>query len=142
MIVDNASPDVIAQTEQEHTHYVRLYFRPKRQPNIVMMEYVQNSARVGGAHCPIPIYFCFNSESILSKDDSEYSDGNMGSPRAVHSGEQNFFFQIPFNQVFHTVHFIADEHDEIIFRRNAEVLIPISITPGTRFKIYSMPKCS
>ena len=136
MIVDNASPDVMSQTKQEYTHYVRLYFRP-RTPTQYRNEGIRPLAKreLGGAHCPIPIYFCFDAETILSHDNAEYSDGNMGSPRAAHSGEQDFFLQIPFGQVFHDGWFSPDRQSEIIFHRNAEVLIPdqLPLEPTLKF---------
>ncbi len=136
MAVDNASPGVIAQTKSEHTRFVRLYFRPKT-PTQYRNEGIRpiTKRELDGAHCPVPVYFCFDALAILSHDAAEYSSGNMGSSRATHSGEREFFFQIPFAQVFHNRWFSPDEHDEIIFRRNAEVLIPhqLSLEPNLRF---------
>jgi hypothetical protein len=136
MIVDNASPIVMAQTRQQHRLFVRLYFRP-RTPTQFCNEGIRPVAQrvLGGAHCPIPVYFCFDALSILSLDNSEYSDGNMGSMRATHRGDRDFFLQIPFAQVFHYGRFPPDEHDEIIFRRNAEVLIPnkLPLEPDLKF---------
>jgi hypothetical protein len=59
----------------------------------------------------------------------------MGSPRATHSSEKDFFFGIPFHYVFHNGAFSPDQRDEIIFRRNAEVLIPerLNLDPALRF---------
>ncbi|MBN1139358.1 MAG: DUF4433 domain-containing protein [Anaerolineae bacterium] len=128
MIVDNASPEIIDQTRPEHLQYVRLYFRPKT-PTQYRNEGIRpfNQRQLGGAHCPIPIYFCFDALSVLALDESEFSDGNMGSPRASHSGERDFFLSIPFHLVFHNRWFTPDERDEVIFRRNAEVLVQTSL---------------
>jgi|WetSurMetagenome_2_1015567.scaffolds.fasta_scaffold50779_2 hypothetical protein len=126
MNVDNASPEVIQQTRQGHQRFVRLYFRP-RTPTLYRNEGIRplNQRELEGAHCPIPIYFCFDSFSILSRDDCEYSNGNMGSPRSQHSGTKEFFNSIPFNLVYHngTIH-SNEDRNEIIFRRHAEALIP------------------
>ena len=66
MVVDNASPEIIAQTRPEYTRFVRLYFRP-RTPTQFRNEGIRpKDKRELGAHCPVPIYFCFDSLDILS----------------------------------------------------------------------------
>ena len=136
MIVDNASPVVIRQTQPEHLNYVRLYFRP-RTPTQYRNEGIRpiDQRELDGAHCPIPIYFCFDAFTLLTLDETEFSNGNIGSQRAIHSQERDFFFNIPFHLVFHDGWFSPEERDEIIFRRNAEVLIPnkLALEPALKF---------
>jgi hypothetical protein len=136
MQVDNASPEVIGQTRSQPLKYVRLYFRP-RTPTQYRNEGIRpiNQRKLGGAHCPVPIYFCFDALNVLARDDTEFSNGNMGSPRACRSSERDFFLSIPFHLVFHNRWFTPDERDEIIFRRNAEVLVPdsLALDPALRF---------
>jgi hypothetical protein len=135
MVVDNASPEIIDRTPLEHTRFVRLYFRP-RTPTQFRNEGIRPiGQRELGAHCPVPVYFCFDALEILSGDSTQVSDGNMGSQRATHSSEKDFFFDIPFHYVFHNGAFSPDQRDEIIFRRNAEVLIPdlLHLDPALRF---------
>lgn len=59
----------------------------------------------------------------------------MGSPRCRHSDERDFFFNIPFESVFHNRWFGPDMRDEIVFRRNAEVLAPdkLALDPNLKF---------
>jgi hypothetical protein len=135
MQVDNASPTVIQHTHPEHLKYVRLYFRP-RTPTQYRNEGIRPlDRRELGAHCPIPIYFCFDAFTVLTLDETKFSNGNMGSPRAVHSPERDFFLNIPFHLVFHNRSFTPEEREEIIFRRNAEVLIPhrLILEPALKF---------
>ncbi|MFQ5342833.1 MAG: DarT ssDNA thymidine ADP-ribosyltransferase family protein [Anaerolineae bacterium] len=137
MQVDNASQDIIRQTRPEHLEYVRLYFRP-RTPTQFRNEGIRpvNQRELGGAHCPIPVYFCFDALTVLVADDTEFSDGNMASTRASHSDERGFFLGIPFDLVFHDRPIIPPEDPrEITFRRNAEVLVPssLSLDPALRF---------
>ncbi len=135
MQVDNASPQIIQQTRSEHRKYARLYFRPLT-PTQYRNEGIRpiNQRELDGAHCPMPIYFCFDALAVLTIDDTEFSDGNMGSPRVSHSSEQDFFFSIPFETVFHNRWFPPDERDVVVFHRNAEVLIPdrLSLEPSLR----------
>lgn len=136
MKVDNASPEIIQQTQPEHLKYVRLYFRP-RTPTQYRNEGIRpiNRRELGGAHCPVPVYFCFDALTVLAREDTEFSDGNMASAWASHSGERDFFLSIPFHLVFHNRWFTPDERDEIVFRRNAEVLVPDSLPldPALKF---------
>jgi hypothetical protein len=79
MEVDNASPTVIQQTHPEHQENVRLYFRP-RTPTQYRNEGIRPvSQRQLGAHCPVPIYFCFDALTILAQDNTRFLDGNMGT---------------------------------------------------------------
>jgi hypothetical protein len=140
MKVDNASSKIIDQTRPEHLRYARLYFRP-RTPTQYRNEGIRPTSqrKLGGAHCPIPVYFCFDAWTVLSRADTEFSNGNMGSSRAAHSGERDFFLSIPFHLVFHNraiPHALSlGEKRAVIFHRNAGVLVPNSLTldPALRF---------
>lgn len=125
MQVDNASPQIMAQTRPEHLGYVRLYFRP-RTPTQYRNEGIrpEGQRELGGAHCPIPVYFCFDAFSVLADDDTEFSDGNMASPEALHGGDRDFFLRIPFQYVFHHGAFPDQARSTIVYHRNAEVLVP------------------
>ena len=144
MAVDNASPTVILQTQAEHLDYVRLYFRP-RTPTQYRNEGIRpiNQRELDGAHCPMPVYFCFDASTVLALDETEFSNGNIGSPRAAHSRERDFFFSIPFHLVFHDGRFSPEDRDEIIFHRNAEVLAPNKLVLESALKFIacrSMPE--
>lgn len=136
MQVDNASPEVIQQTNPEYFDYVRLYFRP-RTPTQFRNEGIRplNQRELGRAHCPVPVFFCFDALTVLSLDETKFSNGNMGSPRVAYGDDQIFFFSIPFDLVFHNRWFSTHERDEIIFRRNAEVLVPekLALEPVLKF---------
>lgn len=58
MLSDNASPQVIQPTTPAHFDFVRFYFRP-RTPTQFQNEGIrpQPQRPLGGAHCPIPIFF-------------------------------------------------------------------------------------
>jgi hypothetical protein len=138
MRVDNASPTIIEQTRPEHLEYARLYFRP-RTPTQYRNEGIRPKGQreLGGAHCPIPVFLCFDALGVLRRDDVEFSNGNMGSAWASHSGERDFFFSIPFNLVFHHGWFTPDERDTVIFHRNAEVLVPGSLPLESTLKFVA-----
>lgn len=133
---DNASPQIIQQTAPEHFDFVRCYFRPQT-PTQFQNEGIRprNQRELGGAHCPVPIFFCFDAMVVLSMDESYFSNGNMGSVRAQYSDKREFFLNIPFAQVFHNRRFTDEERNDIIFHRHAEVLIrdQLTIEPILRF---------
>lgn len=56
---ENASIDVINQTDEEWNKYVRLYFRP-RTPTQYNNEGFRSKSNLGSlqAHCPFPVFFC------------------------------------------------------------------------------------
>lgn len=136
--VDSASPEVIKGTRAEHLENVRLYFRPLT-PTQFDNEGIRplGKRKLGGAHCPIPIYFCFDALTVLADDDTQFSDGNMGSARATYSGQRDFFMEIPFDLVFHHGAFRKDLRDEVVFRRHAEVLVPHSLPLNARLKFIA-----
>lgn len=96
MTVDNASPTVIQQTLAEHYQYVRLYFRP-RTPTQYLNEGIRplSQRELGGAHCPVPVFFCFDALSVLSQSETLFSNGNMGSNRVEYDNSRDFFLSIP-----------------------------------------------
>lgn len=136
MVVDNASPEIIQNTRPEYFDFVRLYFRPKT-PTQFNNEGIRpiGKRKLGGAHCAIPIFFCFDALELLSQDDTQFSIGSMARDNVLYSGEQELFEQIPFNYVFHNGSFTQDQKDTIIFHRHAEVLVPNSLplSPSLRF---------
>jgi len=136
MAVDNANVEVIQQTQREHLDFVRLYFRP-RTPTQFRNEGIRPiGQRDGsGAHCPVPVFFCFDTLGILSMDESEFSNGNMASIDVEHHSDREFFLSIPFQYVFHNSWFSSDMRHTIVFHRNAEVLVPhrLPLKPHLKF---------
>lgn len=124
--VDIASPGVIQNTSIEYQNYVRLYFRP-RTPTQYRNEGIRPAKqRELNAHCSIPVFLLFDSYEILARNDSRFSNGNLGrSGEVVVDGSIEFLKSLPFEKIYHDGT-IPDTQDkrEITFHRNAEVLIP------------------
>ena len=124
LALDIASPKVIAQTNPQWQGYVRLYFRPKtptQYHNEGFRPYGQLSL---GSHCPVPVYLIFDSLSILSRADCLFTEGNLGAGGTSPEGGIDFLRQIPFQQVYHVGPFDRSASPNIVYHRNAEVLIP------------------
>jgi hypothetical protein len=124
IVTNGASQSVIQQTPSAHKRFVRLYFRP-RTPTQYHSEGIRPlNQRSLDAHCPVPIFFLFDSYELLSRIDTEFSNGNMASSYVRYGPDEGDFDVIPFEKVFHRGVFGPDARSEIIFHRHAEVLIP------------------
>ena len=122
--VDIASPQVMkAQTSNGKTTCV-CTFGQELPLSIETRDFVQLVQQELNAHCPVPVYLIFDALAVLSRADSCFSDGNMGSPQANVHTDVSSLEQIPFNMVYHDTWFDPSERDRIVHHRNAEVLAP------------------
>ena len=122
--MDIASPDVIAGTESQWQDYVRLYFRPRTPTQFRNEGFRPVGQRELNSHCPVPVYLIFDALAVLSRADSCFSDGNLGSPYSSGRGDVSFLKQIPFDLVYHDTWFDPSERGQIVHHRNSEVLVP------------------
>ena len=123
MTTDNASREIIDNTEDDLKDYVRLYFRPRTPTQYNNEGFRPLAARSRQSHCPVPIYFLFDSRSVLSRADSHFTRGNLKSAREIFSSASDFE-RIPFESVYHSGPFEPHERDSIVFHRHAEVIVP------------------
>lgn len=135
MKTDNACSAIISRTAEEHRDFVRLYFRP-RTPTQYRNEGIRPEAdHWNDAHCPMPVFFCFDLVQVLGRDDAECSDGNMASPSTSHCGSRDFFEHVHFEHVYHDGAIWSSEPKDLITRRRqAEVLVPdeLPLLPAIR----------
>ena len=129
MRIDNASQDIIADTDDELKNYVRLYFRPRTPTQYNNEGFRPVTARSRQSHCPVPIYFLFYSEPILSRADSQFTYGNLKSARETFNSASDFE-KIPFQSVYHLGPFEPHERNAIVFHRHAEVIVPGQLDLG------------
>ncbi len=126
MITDNASPQVIYQTDDQWKDYARLYFRP-RTPTQYHNEGFRPSSHYGlGAHCPMPIYFLFDSQSILTRPDLQFSNGNLASSGSEVFSTMEDLNQMPFTDIYHDGPIMGSEDriQQVTSRRQAEAIVP------------------
>jgi hypothetical protein len=122
MVVDNASRPIISSTESLVKDYVRLYFRP-RNPTQYRNEGVRpKDKQWEESHCPVPVFFLFDSKSILTRDECFFSEGNLASLgvqglRSTAKDLSNFDFK----KIYHDS---PHNDSSITFHKNAEVVIP------------------
>ena len=127
MVTDNASHNVIGETEDEWKDYVRLYFRPRTPTHYRSEGFRPGNQRELNSHCPVPICFLFDSYSILSQEGTRFSDGNLASNPRVYTRSEDLGRR-PFEHVYHDSAVSPDERPTIVFHRNAEVIVPINST--------------
>lgn len=126
MVNDNASCDVIGNTDPKWFDYVRLYFRPRTPTQWHNEGFIPVEQRHQQAHCPMPIYFLFDSKSILSRDDVLFSNASLArrdDKVKVYSNVEEFM-ELPFEYIYHDSSFCGTQRDLIIGARQAEILVP------------------
>jgi len=98
---DIASSEVINNTREKWKEYVRLYFRPKT-PTQYRNEGIRPAGKIElGAHCPVPIYFLFDSISILTKEDIYFTNGNLAAKGCNPKNDIKDFENLPFEKIYH-----------------------------------------
>lgn len=124
MVSDNASPQIINQTDERWKNYVRFYFRP-RTPTQFRNEgiRVKTALQLGGAHCPVPVYFFFDSLALLCSDNSMFTSGSLASSSTEPMTTAREFRQLPFNIIYHDSAVNPDERASIVYHRHAELII-------------------
>lgn len=125
MLVDNASRTIISATEADVKNYVRLYFRPKTPTQYNNEGIRPTNEQSLESHCPVPIFFLFDSKMILTKTGCQFAEGNLaklGIQGFRSTAEELAAFD--FNKIYHQGVFNRTERDDIILHRNAEVVIP------------------
>lgn len=136
--VDIASPEVIDGTDLHIKEYVRLYFRP-RTPTQFRMEGIRPKSEIWkNCHCPVPVFFLFDSLSILTRDDSKFSEVNLAmfgrTPSLVSTAAE--LREFDFEKIFHVGRFSQDSKGDIISRRNAEIVVPDELELSSLKFIY------
>ena len=128
IVRDCASSDIIAGTAQQYQECVRLYFRPKT-PMQYSNEGVRPMASIErGAHCPVPVVFLFDAMSVLGRDTTRFSNGNLAAKGVEVGSDADFFAKIPFESVYHdgAIRPPLDTR-KVVFHRHAEVIVPTEL---------------
>jgi hypothetical protein len=124
MIVDNASRNIMAQTDTYVRDFVRLYFRPQTPTQYRNEGIRPRNMRELESHCPVPVFFLFDSVDVLTRADSLFSAGNLAveEPKLCSTAEELSGFD--FKKIYHIGPFQEHLRGTIIYHRNAEVVVP------------------
>ncbi len=123
MAIDSVSPEVMGNTAGWVRDYVRLYFRP-RTPTQYRWEGIRPRAEIyhGTAHCPVPVFFLFDSGEVLTLRDCRFSSGNLGVSGPQVGDTAEFLRDLDFRKIYSVgPHDPADR--SIRLSRNAEVIV-------------------
>ncbi|MER2173037.1 MAG: DarT ssDNA thymidine ADP-ribosyltransferase family protein [Carnobacterium sp.] len=134
---DNASQDVINQTNILVKDYVRLYFRPKT-PTQYHNEGLRNLRTTTNlnAHCPFPVFLLFDLKQVLTSENSFFCKHSL-----AHSSEYHLcntpleLANFPFSKIYHDRSFSGAQRNEIISHRQAEIVVPNEMSLNTLKKI-------
>lgn len=125
MKTDNASPSVISVSQNRIKEYARLYFRPRTPTQYHNEGYKPEHIRETdiNANCPVPIFFFLDSNTVLNMDGVKFSEISCAGQRdlILLSGTEEFE-SLPFNKIYHDGYIAADERDDIVKHRHAEVV--------------------
>ena len=127
MATDNASPSIIDNTNDEWKDYVRLYFRPKTPTQFRNEGFRPIRNRYYDAHCPLPIYFIFDSKEILTLPGCRFSDGNLAAVNPNVFSTAADLENMPFEHIYHEGSISKDARAQITFHKNAEVIVPTQL---------------
>ncbi len=123
---DIASKDVIRSTQEDCKKYVRFYFGPRTPTQHSNEGFRPPEAQALESHCPVPVFLLFDSISMLTRHDCKYSNGNIATNYWRLGETAEFLRSLPFKSIYHrrSLYGTSDqEKKEIIFHRNAEVLV-------------------
>lgn len=142
LVVSSGSPSVLAGTNIVIKDCVRLYLRPKT-PTQYHAEGIRSQAtllksKFPDAHCPVPVFFLFDSAAVLARSDCWFSDGNLASPNAQILSTASELEQLPWSKIYHTgyIDYSQPGSSDIVFRRHAEVIIPRKLDSEALRYIY------
>lgn len=124
---DIASRDVIANTDLSKLEFARLYFRPRTPTQFRNEGMRPPSERSLNAHCAVPVYLLFDSVGVLGTPTTQFTNGNFGSPHSTVLSRPDQFADLPFELIYHEGPMGTDERENLVFHRNAEVLVPTSL---------------
>ena len=127
MMNDNASRQVIDMTNSNVVSLVRFNFRPLTPTQYYNEGYKHMSIRYDGdpnANIPVPIFFLFDLDKILSLPCVKYSEKTQaGHGTTLQSGIENFS-KLNFDAIYSSAY---EELDETKAYRHAEIVLSESI---------------
>lgn len=129
--VSSGSNEVLINTDTFIKSCVRFYFRPKT-PTQFWAEGIRSRtslqrSRYSDAHCPVPVFFLFDSVDILTRTDCQFSDENLaGTSNHQLFSSANDLGNLPWQKIYHNgwIDRNRAEESDIGRRRCAEIIIP------------------
>jgi hypothetical protein len=123
---------ILERTAPHKIKFVRLYFRP-RTPTQFHIEGIRTKPEISGfnVHCPIPIFFLFESRKLLVLPETLFTNGNFSKGYVKIGNSAEFLESLPFEKIYHLGPYNPRINFEIKFHRCAEVLYPNELDLST-----------
>jgi hypothetical protein len=114
------------KAKSQWDRFVRFHFRPRHSEFFTSEGFIPKG-QITTKHLPIPIYLLFDMEALLLQPEARFSDGDPsnGSPTFA---TPNAFSELPFEMIYHDSWVRSHERDEIVRHREAQVLLPNTVT--------------
>ncbi len=122
LLPEQSAGRTVGRGENRLADQVRLYFRP-RTPDLWGVEGIRPALRRRGRKLPVPVYLLFDLESIVCQKDVRFSTGDPLQTRRTYTTASKFS-ELPFDMIYHDTAFRAEEKEEILESRRAQVLVP------------------
>ncbi len=127
---DAASQQVLEKTDEETQKSVRFYFRPKTPTqfhNEGIKSKTSKSLAKFEAHCPMPVFLLFDIADTLSREGSQFSDGNLASSHKKLFCQPKNLWHLPWKEIYHNSSVNPITRRTIVHHRCAEIIIPENI---------------
>jgi len=122
---DNASDEVIGNTDLNAKDFVRFYFGTGTPTQFHNEGFTPQNKIKNNAHCPLPIFLLFDFVKLLSREDSHFSSGNIASSEANIYTDITALESLEFEYIYHRGYIQESPNKRhIIHCRHAELLIP------------------
>jgi hypothetical protein len=128
MVTENASSEVLAQSDPSLFDHVRLHFRP-RTPTFYRNEGIRPVGfRSFNANCPVPVALLFDAKAVAGRADARFSDGNLASRASALGDDLSFLRALDFREVYHEGAMPPEHAQRLKARRQAEIVVPGEIS--------------
>lgn len=125
--VDAASAEIIEQTDDDLTDYVRFYFRPLTPTAYRNEGFRPKPRQFQGANCPVPVYLLFDHRALITQKVTRFSNGSLARPNHSILKTASEFRELDFEKIYHNQWLSEEEKRDIINARHAEVIYPKSV---------------
>lgn len=122
---ENASKEIINQTEGNVRDCVRLYFRPKTPTQFYNEGFSTSEERkkYESAHVPVPVFLAFRSYEILNLEDCYFSDGSLATHDFhLYKGFERYK-TLDFKSIYHDESLNNENKGYILQKRQSEIAI-------------------
>ena len=122
---DNASDEVIGNTNFNAKDFVRFYFGTLTPTQFHNEGFKPKSKIQNNAHCPLPVFLLFDFVKLLSHEQSHFSSGNMAVSNVDIYHNIQDLERLEFEYIYHRSPILEPLNKRhVIYCRHAEVLIP------------------